>query len=166
MEYQSEELHLPIVCMTSLIYWTSFAIHLTREQYFHVASIMYGCCIFFIKLAILLQILEVFVPLKSNNYFFWSCHALIWINFVFYTISFFLEIFSCRPMDKVWNILITEGTCLDTTKLNIAASSINAASDVVILVLPQLRIWGLHMPLHKKIAVSAVFFVGILYVPF
>ncbi|KAH8432810.1 uncharacterized protein LDX57_010439 [Aspergillus melleus] len=129
--------------------------------YFHVASIMYGCCIFFIKLAILLQILEVFVPLKSNNYFFWSCHALIWINFVFYTISFFLEIFSCRPMDKVWNILITEGTCLDTTKLNIAASSINAASDVVILVLPQLRIWGLHMPLHKKIAVSAVFFVGI-----
>ncbi|UDD64236.1 hypothetical protein AFCA_011477 [Aspergillus flavus] len=93
---------------------------------------------------------------------FWMCHALIWINLVFYLISSFLEIFACRPLNKAWDPLITRGSCMDMFLLNCIASSVNAASDLIILVLPQLRIWRLQMPLPKKLAVSAVFLFGII----
>ncbi|KAL5041370.1 hypothetical protein BDW71DRAFT_201433 [Aspergillus fruticulosus] len=130
--------------------------------YFHVDSIIYGICIFFIKLSILLQFLEIFSQ-HQRDYFFWSCHCLIWVNFLFYAISTFLEIFACHPFAKAWDVLITRGDCpVDTNLLNVIASSVNAASDLIILVLPQTRIWQLHLAVGKKIAISAVFSVGLL----
>ncbi|RAQ59677.1 hypothetical protein AFCA_011477 [Aspergillus flavus] len=134
-----------------------------RMQYwFHTGSIIYGISIFFIKASILLQIVDIFVPSRKNDLMFWMCHALIWINLVFYLISSFLEIFACRPLNKAWDPLITRGSCMDMFLLNCIASSVNAASDLIILVLPQLRIWRLQMPLPKKLAVSAVFLFGII----
>lgn len=65
---------------------------------------------------------------------------LIWINLVFYLISTVLEIFSCRPREKAWNPLMTSGSCINVLILNVTASSINAASDLVLLILPQLTI--------------------------
>lgn len=52
---------------------------------------------------------------------------------------------------------------MNYTVLNVVASSVNAASDIIILVLPQVRIWNLQMPLSRRIAVSAVFLVGVMY---
>ncbi|KAL4936754.1 hypothetical protein BDV06DRAFT_216421 [Aspergillus oleicola] len=128
--------------------------------YFHVGAIMYGIIIFFIKASILLQFLEIFP--HQGRYFFWTCHTLIWVNCLFYAISTFLEIFACRPLSKAWDVLMTDGFCpVDTELLNVIASSINALSDLVILVLPQTRIWRLNMAFRKKIAVSAVFLFGI-----
>jgi hypothetical protein len=131
--------------------------------YFHV-EIIYGICIFFIKLSFLLQFLEIFSQ-HQRDYFFWSCHCLIWVKFFFYAISTFLKIFAYHPSAKAWDVLITDGTCpVNTNLLNVIASSVNAASDLTILVLPQTRIWRLHLALRKKIAISAVFSVGLLYV--
>ncbi|KAL4860851.1 hypothetical protein BDV12DRAFT_204625 [Aspergillus spectabilis] len=129
--------------------------------YFHAGSIMYGIIIFFIKASILLQFLEIFM--HQGDYFRWTCHGLIWANFLFYFISTFLEIFACRPLSKAWDLLNTTGSCpVDTNLLNVTASSVNALSDLIILVLPQTRIWKLQMARRKKIAVSAVFLVGAL----
>ena len=113
------------------------------NQYGHVGSVMYGICAFFIKAPISLQYLEVFVPAKKSNIRYWASHLLIWLNFVFYAISTFFEIFACSPVAEVWNILITEGSCLNTLVLYIAASSINSVSDLIILVPLQVMIWGL-----------------------
>ncbi|KNG88687.1 hypothetical protein ANOM_003110 [Aspergillus nomiae NRRL 13137] len=134
-----------------------------RMQYwFHTGSILYGICIFFIKASILLQIVDIFVPTKRNDPMFWICHALIWINFLFYLISSFLEIFACRPLNKAWDPLITQGSCMDMFLLIFLASLLNAASDLIILILPQTRIWRLQMPLSRKVAVSAVFLFGVI----
>ncbi|THC98614.1 hypothetical protein EYZ11_001892 [Aspergillus tanneri] len=120
--------------------------------YFHVGSVMYGWNIFFIKLAILLQFVEVFAPVRSGR-FYWTCHFLIAVNFIFYLIGFFLELFPCRPREKFWKPWLS-GSCLNIILQDVVAGSINSASDIVILVLPQLRIWSLHMPLGRKIAVA------------
>ncbi|KAA8647058.1 hypothetical protein EYZ11_006990 [Aspergillus tanneri] len=131
-------------------------------QYYYVASVLYGCIIFFIKLAILLQFVEVFVPMRQRDRFYWTCHVLIAVNFVFYLISSFLELFCCQPREKFWKPWL-QGHCMSMTAvLNVVVSSINSASDIIILVLPQLRIWALHMPLGRKVAVSAVFLVGVM----
>ncbi|PYH88112.1 hypothetical protein BO71DRAFT_404108 [Aspergillus ellipticus CBS 707.79] len=128
--------------------------------YFHAGSIVYGLCCFFVKMSLLLQLLEIFGQQRGG--FFWTCHSLLWVNFVFYVICTFLEIFACQPMAKNWNVLITTGHCLNTRLINVVASSINSASDLIILVLPQTRIWSLNMPFSRKITVSAVFLIGLL----
>ena len=131
-------------------------------QYFHAGGVLYGCCIFFIKLAILLQFIEIFVPIRRTGTFYWTCLILIIVNFLFYFISFFLEVFSCSPVKK-YHMPWIEGTCMNYNVLNVAASSVNAASDIIILILPQVRIWNLQMPLSRRIAVSAVFLIGVMY---
>ncbi|KAH8435317.1 uncharacterized protein LDX57_012947 [Aspergillus melleus] len=133
----------------------------TVIEYFHAGGVLYGCCIFFIKLAILLQFIEIFVPIRRTGTFYWICLILIIVNFVFYFISFFLEVFSCNPVKKYHKPWV-EGTCMRYHVLNVVASSVNAVSDIIILVLPQVRIWNLQMPLSRRIAVSAVFLVGVM----
>lgn len=136
---------------------------LTRTKNYHIGSIMYGCIVFTIKASILLQYINIFSTADRGK-FFWICHTLIWLNFVFYTSCFFLEIFSCKPLAKAWDPLIETGTCIDTRELNTASAAINVISDLTIVLLPQPLVWRLHMDTRKKVAVSAVFSAAILYV--
>lgn len=115
---------------------------------------------FFIKVAILLNILEIFWLEETLSR---ACHILIWANGVFYIIYTFLQIFSCRPIDKSWDVFITDGSCLNTRLITLVAGAINTVSDLLILILPQRRIWGLQQPLSKKLAVSGLFSLGLLY---
>ena len=125
---------------------------------------MYGFCIFFVKLSILLQYVQIFVPSKTRNMMYLASHALIWTNLLFYLISTFLEIFACKPIAKAWNPLITTGHCINVLALNVAASSINSVSDLLILILPQVSIWRLQMSLKRKIQISTIFAIGVLSV--
>ena len=132
------------------------------SQYTNVSSIMYGLTMFVIKLSILLQYLRIFTPTKQRDWLFWGVHIVIWCNFLFYFIITFFEIFACNPREKYWNVLITTGKCFNTYAENIAAGSINAVSDWIILLLPQPVIWGLQMPLKKRLLVSGIFLTGFL----
>lgn len=91
---------------------------------------------------------------------FWACHALIWLNFSFYVIFFFLAIFGCRPTEKLWKPWI-EGKCTNHFTLMINASVINTVSDILIVILPQPVIWKLQISFQNKIGLSAIFSVGI-----
>ena len=100
-----------------------------------------------------------------RNAMFWICHGLIWLNLVFYLICTLLEIFACMPIQKIWHPWI-EGRCLaiHTIDVNVITAAINAVSDFSILILPQWSIWNLHMSLKKKLGVSAIFLIGVLWV--
>ena len=52
--------------------------------------------------------------------------------------------------------------CVDEYAVLICASVINVTTDLMILVIPIVAIWGLHMPAAKKWRLSAVFAVGTL----
>ncbi|KAL3481554.1 hypothetical protein BJX99DRAFT_218487 [Aspergillus californicus] len=133
----------------------------TVLYHFYVAFMLYGVCICFIKLSILFQLLELFSTKRDR--FFWSCHGLIWVNFLFYATTTFLGVFSCHPRAKAWDVRITDGSCaVDTNILGIIMSCINAASNLVILVLPQIYIWRLHATLRQRLQVSAAFSFGFL----
>lgn len=129
-------------------------------QHSRIIIAAYSIEILLIKVTILLQYLRVLVPLKTRNLMFWASHTLIWLNVTFYSILFFLALFPCKPVKKYWNPWI-EGRCIDDGKLSVFVASFNAASDILILILPQPLIWRLHMTLKRKIALSAVFLVGI-----
>lgn len=64
-----------------------------------------------------------------------------WTNILFYITEVFVEIFRCHSIEKVWKILTTEGSCpVDFLKLTVVAACINLASDIIILILPQVCI--------------------------
>ena len=70
-------------------------------------------------------------------------------------------ILACSPIAKIWNPLIT-GHCFNLFDQYVSTACINTASDIVILILPQVSIWKLQMALRKRLQISAIFFVGIL----
>ena len=94
---------------------------------------------------------------------FWASHALIWLNFTVCSILFFVAIFNCKPVRKSWNPWI-EGSCMDFGTIGAFTSAFNSVSDLLILILPQPLIWRLQTTLKKKIALSAVFLIGIWWV--
>lgn len=117
-----------------------------------------------LKVAILVDLLRIFSPRGQRNLFFWTSHILLWANIVFYTTCTFLEVFSCQPREKRWNKLMPGGHCINVYALTVTVGSINFASDICILLLPQSIIWRLTMATPKKIGISAIFAVAILSV--
>jgi hypothetical protein len=125
---------------------------------------LYGPVVILLKAAIVVQILRVFVPDGMRNYTFWAGHTLLWVNTLIYTVGTFMLIFRCWPVSKLWNVLEEGGRCSNVRNIHVISSALNAASDLLILALPQPAIWRLRLPKQKKRQISAVFMVGVLYV--
>ncbi|KAF2257987.1 hypothetical protein CC78DRAFT_421731, partial [Lojkania enalia] len=130
--------------------------------YFNVGAIMYDVTILFLKLAILIQFLRVFVVPGQRSKTFWITHMLIWTNSIFYFTCVFLEIFACRPIQKKWDPLIVTGSCLNVKVLDVTAAGVNFVSDLLILIFSQKVIWCLNMARSQKAKVAAIFLVGAL----
>lgn len=117
----------------------------------------------FVKLAILLDWMRIFIPLGQRNKLYWMFQSLIWGNVIFYVSGTFLEIFRCSPRQKIWDPLFEGGICpINIAANNFSSTLINLASDIAILLLPQWIIWRLHMSKAKRIGLSLLFVIGIL----
>lgn len=69
--------------------------------------------------------------------------------------------FLCRPIPYLWDKTIPNGTCLDLTAAYLSVSGINLILDITVVALPMPIIWTLQMPTSKKVAVSAIFGMGV-----
>ena len=81
---------------------------------------------------------------------------MLWTNVVFYEVIIPVKNFSCRPRAMIWDLTVS-GTCINTKLLDIASAVVTLISDLVLLLVPQKVIWGLHLSNKKKIGVSIVF---------
>lgn len=82
---------------------------------------------------------------------------------VSYAVSVLLQnIFLCRPIAKNWDKTIS-GSCGNTTQAYEAFGIINLLIDLAIVILPMPLLWGLQLPVPKKVALTAIFGVGFLY---
>ncbi|KAH8165341.1 hypothetical protein CIB48_g2918 [Xylaria polymorpha] len=128
----------------------------TASHYnFKLGSIFFGLNIVFLKIAILLDWINTFVPTGTRNALFWILHILIWSNAVFYLIGTFIEAFQCPPED-----VGTPKCNIDVNKYNVASGVINVVSDLTILIAPHWVIWKLNLSKVRKIGVSVLFLIG------
>ncbi|XXG99238.1 hypothetical protein Hte_005575 [Hypoxylon texense] len=128
----------------------------------HLASIFYGLAIMFLKAAILMDWLQIFVPTGQRNLLFWVLHILIWSNILFFASGTLIELFRCHPREKIWNPLFEGGSCpVDIKANNMASGLINLVSDLAILLAPQWVIWRSNVSRSRKIGVSLLFVIGI-----
>ena len=114
------------------------------------------------KLSILLQLMHVFAPARDRATYY-ICQIMIWFNTLFYLTTMFIVIFQCNPRAKFWEPTLP-GRCLNVFTIDIVTAAINVLCDVMLLLLPITCIWQLQMKSRTKIALSAVFATGTLYV--
>ncbi|KAI1274055.1 hypothetical protein F5Y07DRAFT_374852 [Xylaria sp. FL0933] len=124
---------------------------------------LYAATLALIKVAILLEWLNIFTSKGSRNYFFWCAHILLWVNALFYFSAIVVINVSCMPREKYWNRLLP-GKCIDDIPIDIASAVVNFTVDVGILLLPQRVIWRLNMSRRNRIGVSGIFGLGVLAV--
>ena len=125
-------------------------------------EILYCPVVLATKLSILLQLIHIFAPARERVTYY-VCQIMIWFNSLFYTSIMLVVIFQCNPRAKFWEPTLP-GHCISIEAVDIVAAAINVLSDVVLLLLPITCIWQLQMPSRSKLAVSAVFTTGLLYV--
>ncbi|RYP67185.1 hypothetical protein DL770_008675 [Monosporascus sp. CRB-9-2] len=115
-----------------------------------------------IKAAIALEWIHLFSPNRSSKSVFWSSHLIIWVNVIFYMLCLIFHNIDCVPYERSWNKLIP-GACdrADTGGDTLASAVISVATDVLLLIIPQRVIWGLHTSMQIKLGVSVVFAIGI-----
>ncbi|KAI0484894.1 hypothetical protein GGR56DRAFT_616032 [Xylariaceae sp. FL0804] len=129
-----------------------------------VAANLYAVVIMVMKACILMDWSALFVPRGTRNGFWWTCHIFMALNVLFYTTVIAVANASCTPYRRLWDKTVPGSKCLDITLIYLVSAAINVVLDLVTLVLPQKVIWTLHMTTKRKISVSCIFVVGVLYV--
>jgi len=115
------------------------------------------------KTAILIEWVRIFVPERTRNAFFWASTALIVANLGLYTAGIVASLVGCRPLHMIWHFWV-QGVCINRNARNNANAIFNLVIDVFIFILPQKVIWTLQASWGRKISVSVIFCIGLLYV--
>lgn len=120
-----------------------------------------------LKTAILLEWLRILAPqgnrLKSP--FWWGCVSIIVLQCVWGVACVILLNVQCTPHEAIWKVYMPRDLCFNLVPVQLTSGAVQLFSDVVMLVLPQKTIWNLNLSWQKKLGVSVVFGLGILYVP-
>lgn len=69
-------------------------------------------------------------------------------------------LFACNPIQRSWDVTITEGSCIDRPKLYIAIAALQIMSDIGLIIMPIPMIYRLQMPLRQKIGLLVMFVIG------
>lgn len=73
---------------------------------------------------------------------------------------FFGLLFACTPLEMNWDITITDGHCANKGKMYLSTAGLNAATDVILLVMPIPMVLKLQVPVRQKIGLLAMFTIG------
>ncbi|KAI1337738.1 hypothetical protein F5Y15DRAFT_142677 [Xylariaceae sp. FL0016] len=130
----------------------------------HLSNAFYCVTVALIKTAILREWGRIFVPGPTRTPFWWTCHALIFLNVSYYVARLFFEILVCSPQQSSIAEFLPGSVCLAQSweVKDIVTSALNLVSDLIILLVSQRIIWRLQIPLRRKVGVSLVFLIGIL----
>jgi hypothetical protein len=122
-----------------------------------MAQVTYKAAINLVKCCILLLYLRLFNVVR---WFRLSSWGLLTIVAMYCTASIMATIFQCNPVIRAFD-KDTPGTCIDTAKFWFANAGFSIATDIMILLLPMPLVWKLEVPVTQKVALVAVFTVGI-----
>ncbi|KAK7743727.1 hypothetical protein SLS62_010458 [Diatrype stigma] len=104
---------------------------LNTLKWLTVAQKSYFPLILSIKLCILLGYLRIFKVDRPTK---WSIWVGVAVCTIFYVVTFFVDIFRCKPVEASWNPTI-EGTCLSFAAFPWATGIFNMASDFYIFIM-------------------------------
>ncbi|KAI0024940.1 hypothetical protein F4780DRAFT_484212 [Xylariomycetidae sp. FL0641] len=133
---------------------------------YHVGERLYGLLayltfIFSITLA-KLSILVLYLRLAPHAWFRWTCYGCMAVIASYSVVAALVESLACQPLAGIVNESLKGAHCYDSYPAYIALSSLNAAMDVVILLLPVPLILRMQLPTRQKASIILLFATGIL----
>ncbi|EPE34577.1 hypothetical protein GLAREA_10271 [Glarea lozoyensis ATCC 20868] len=110
--------------------------------------------------AVKISTLHFYTTIFANQKFIRFAYTIIGFC-VAYAITYVVATFlMCRPFAFNWDKPIEGGTCIDHISFFLSASLIGLFLDVIIMVMPMPMLWGLNLPLHKRLALTLMFGMG------
>lgn len=106
------------------------------------------------------SILSLYVHIFRVKPFRMACYVVHGINFTYFAGTVMAACLICRPISANWDP--QAGTCGDAKSLDLFIGICNMILDVTIVVLPLPIVWKLQMTRAKKLALSAIFGVGLM----
>lgn len=126
--------------------------HWLTNQIIYLGMVQYEATMALLKVSIVSEWIQIFVPPKTRNSFFIASSTIIVVNIAYYLASILTTSLICP----------TRGTLCDHSLfVFVSSASINLASDLALLILPIKTIWELQLPRRKKISISLVFGIGL-----
>ena len=120
------------------------------------AELGYTICITVIKLSILISYNWIFGTL---TWFRYTASTVGVLTLIWFVGMFFSFLFQCTPVDKAWQPT-KSGHCIDVILYLWVNGISNTILDWMILLLPVVPVWNLHMGTVQKVLVLLSFSLG------
>jgi hypothetical protein len=119
-----------------------------------------------LKVGIMIEWCRMFVPHGSvtKTAFWWGCVIVSFIQIGAAVATIIALNLQCIPHAAIWDFTIPNAKCFKLYNLQVSSASIQLISDICMLLLPQRVIWTLKMSWQKRMGVSVIFGLGVLYV--
>lgn len=103
-----------------------------------------------------------FLRLSPERYFRIAVYSMIVFCIVYGSVNTFMFIFSCSPVNGLWDQTITEKKCINRNLVLLVLSVFNIFTDFALLVLPIRVVIPLSMPKRQKVGLIGIFMSGTL----
>ena len=133
---------------------------LTPQTALLVGQVTWAAAVTFIRASVL----ALYVRIFRTRPFRMTCYVVHGINIVFGAVTILGACLICNPISFQWHRSIPGGYCGDQKSLDLFIGVFNLLIDVTAVVLPTPVLWGLQMAVVKKITLSGIFGLGIMYV--
>ncbi|KAL8941997.1 MAG: hypothetical protein Q9216_001930 [Gyalolechia sp. 2 TL-2023] len=131
--------------------------HITSFIKTYLATqVLFGCSITATKLSILFFYHRLF-PFRT---FFIISFVVGIVSVLWWVAVILIAFLHCRPLAYYWDRSIPNGHCVNDNLIGYSLTSINIATDIVILILPIPWLWGMNMAIPKRMAVVGLFVLG------
>ncbi|RDW84879.1 hypothetical protein BP6252_02469 [Coleophoma cylindrospora] len=122
-----------------------------------IAAVLFCAATGFAKCSVLLFYQRIF-PNKTFRAIVW---AVIAFTATYSTASVFVNIFSCNPVAKSWDLKYASvGTCINRPVFYFAQASLGIFTDFATVITPLPMMYNLQMPTRQKIAVAGILTTG------
>ncbi|KAF2188516.1 hypothetical protein K469DRAFT_448797, partial [Zopfia rhizophila CBS 207.26] len=121
-----------------------------------ISGTFMGISIMLTKLSILTLFLR-FIPWGNLRV---ALYIIMAIVVVYSLVTSFVWMYACQPLEKIWDLTVTGGSCINLLKLQVFSGVMNTTTDAAILTLPVLFARKLQLPKRQKIGVMVVLMTG------
>ncbi|PPJ57690.1 hypothetical protein CBER1_00166 [Cercospora berteroae] len=106
------------------------------------------------------SILMLYLRLSPEKWFKFSIYTTMAFVTSFTIATSLALVFACVPLARVWDPTVTDGHCLNPGKVYLSMAGMNAATDVIMLILPMPLLNSLNLAFRQKMGIMLIFGVG------
>lgn len=114
-----------------------------------------------VKVSIINYYIKIF---RSNRKFRMYAYIILGLTLVYCLMVILTVLLICTPFAFHWDTNIKGGSCANQSDAYLVSGVLNLLLDICVIVLPMPLLWGLKMPIRKKLGLAFMFGIGFLQV--